>query len=124
MANLKKEIEDRLTVNREVLQLFEAEILFDNKVKKYIETKAERVKSDASYDVSNYTVTLTSRDPIEYHIHIKAIVKGVRSMQRERLRKVIYKGAKIEERGGVYFAEVSFLMVHSFEKTIAARLFR
>jgi hypothetical protein len=124
MANLKKEIQDRLITSNQVLQVFEADTLFDNKVKKYIETKAERVKSDTSYDLSNYTVTVSSRYPIDKAVQVKAIIKGVLSMQRDRLRKVIYNGTKIEERGGMHFAEISFTMVQSFEKTIAARLFR
>lgn len=124
MANLKKEIEDRLIVNEKVLQLFEADTLFDKKVKKYIETKSERVKSDATYDVSTYTVTITSRDPLAAEIHIKAVIDSTLSMEGDRLRKVIYNGVNTQERDGMYLAEISFTMVHSFEKTIVARLFR
>ena len=122
MANLKKEIEDRLIVNERVLQLFEAETLFDDKVKKYISSKTEKIKSDSDYDLDNYLVTLVSNTPIEKHIHVKAIISSTLSMQGGNLRKVIYNGTRISETLGVYTAEVSFIMVHSFEKT-GIRLF-
>ena len=124
MANLKKEIEDRLITSERVLQLFEAETLFDNKVKKYIETKYERIKSETEYDVHEYTVSITSRTPIEKQIHVKAIIDGTLSMQGGQLRKVIYNGVTMEERNGLYVAEISFTMVNSFEKTRVSFLSR
>lgn len=122
MADLKKEIEDRLIVSKDVLQLFEPSRLLDNRERKYVATQSRRLRSDTEYDVHEYTVTFVSPTPIEKHIHVKAIIKGVLSMERERLRKVIYNGTTFSERGRVYLAEISFTMVHSFEKT-GIRLF-
>lgn len=105
-----------------MLQLFEADRLLSDRERKYITTRSERLKRETAYDVHEYTVTYLSNEPIEKHIHIKAIIKGVLSMQGERLRKVIYNRTERSERGRIYVAEISFTMVHSFEKT-GIRLF-
>lgn len=122
MADLKKEIEDRLLVSGSVLQLFEREKMLNTQERKSISTQSKRIKSDTYYDVSEYTVIHTSETPIEKHIHIKSIIRGVLAMEGRELRKVIYNGTTYSEKGNRYIAEVSFTMVHSFEKT-AARLF-
>jgi len=122
MADLKKEIEDRLILSKDVLQLFNSTRLLNDRERKHVSTRSTRIRSRTEYDVHEHTVTLVQDTPIEKHIHPKAIRKGVLAMQGERLRKVIYNGTTYSQRGNLYVAEISFIMIHSFEKT-GIRLF-
>lgn len=124
MANLKKEIEDRLLTAPGLLQLFEADTLFDSKERKHIKTATEKIKTDSNFTLERNTVSIVSGEPILYYIHIRAVIDSTLLMQGVNLRKVIYDGYEISEEDGVYTAEVRFIMVHNFKSSIVADLFR
>ena len=119
MANVKKEIEDRLLVEPRMEQLWDVSTML---AKQQIKVKTKKIKSDSGYDLDECTITYTTDSSIKNYIHTRAIVDSMKLMEDPSAAlhfiKVLWEDASfgVDPSTGYNVLDVGFILINNFEK--------
>lgn len=114
MADLKKEIDDRIMLIPRMGQIV------DGSKRNSISIKTNSVKSDTSYELEECIVSIRTKKDVQDRIHVKSVIRSILELEGTialpHIRKVIINGVdRIDDKS----VDVRFLIVHNFQNELS-----
>ena len=113
MANLKKELDDRILLIPRMREMI------DGSNRNSISVKTSKVSSDTSYELEGCVVSIKTKKDVQDRIHVKSVIRSILELEGvialPHIRKVIINGIDYIDDKSV---DVKFLIIHNFQNEL------